>query len=81
MLIITSSHVNSVTVASSISTRLRHVASRIHAHGPLPLYHLLCELSASPAALDRLEAYAALDVDTLDRFGGHDLPPLIRLLK
>lgn len=77
---ITSSHPNSVTIASSISTRLRYVAGRIHALGPRPLFELLCEMSGSSAALDRFETYAALDIDTPDRFGGHDLPTL-RLVK
>ncbi len=69
----------SATLASSLSTRLRYLAGRIHSLGPRPIYELLCELSASSAAVARFEAYAALDPDVLDQFGGRDLPTLRRV--
>lgn len=71
----------SLTIASSIAIRLRHLAGRIHGLGPRPLFELMCELSTSSAALDRFEAYAALDHETLARFGGHALPPPLRVVK
>jgi hypothetical protein len=80
MVTITSSHPNSVTIASSVALRLRCLAGRIHSLGPRPLYELFCELSASPTVIARLETYASLDFETLDRFGGQDLPTL-RLVK
>ena len=69
----------SVTLASSISIRVRYLAGRIDVLGPRPLFELLCELSASSAAIARLESYAAIDPDVLDYFGGRDLPPLRRV--
>jgi hypothetical protein len=78
---LTSSHVNSVTIASSIALRLRCLAPRIHSLGVRPLFELLCEMSGSSAALDRFEVYAQLDAKTLDAFGGRDLPPTIRLIQ
>jgi hypothetical protein len=81
MLIITSSHANWVTIASSLADAVRQLAPRLHRLGPRPLYQFLAEVvGGSSNPLSRLEAYAALDVDTLDRFGGHDLPTL-RLVK
>jgi hypothetical protein len=71
----------SLTIASSIAVRLRFLAGQIHKLGERPLYELLCELSTSSAALDRFEAYAAIDPDILDQFGGHALPPVVRLIK
>ena len=71
----------SLTIASSIAVRLRFVAGQIHKLGERPLYELLCELSNSSAALDRFEAYAAIDPEILNRYGGHALPPTIRLIK
>jgi hypothetical protein len=71
----------SVTIASSAKLRMRHLAGRIHALGPGPLFELMCELSGSSAALDRFEAYAGIDPEILDRFGGHALPPILKRVK
>ena len=58
--------------------RLRHFSRRIHQLGERPTYELLLELAAtSSAVIDRAEAYAAIDEEVLDRFGGRDLPPVI----
>jgi hypothetical protein len=71
----------SATIASSVALRLRYLAGCIHYLGPRPLYELLCELSSSPIARARFETYAAIDPDTLDRFGGRELPPIVRRVK
>jgi len=81
MVTISSTGPSSVTIASSIALRLRFLAGRIHALGPRPLFEIMCELSGSSTALDRFEAYAAMNSETLNRFGGRELPPAIRLIK
>jgi hypothetical protein len=73
--------ITSVTIASSISTRLRYLAPKIHALGVRPLFELLCELSRSSAALARFEAYASIDVDTLHTFSGSEMPPNLYRVK
>jgi hypothetical protein len=74
----------SATIASSTSIRLRHITPRIRALGDRPLFELFCELTGlSSAAMDRLEAYAALGLhaDLIEAHGGRDLPPIVRLVK
>jgi len=72
----------SITAASSVALRLHHLAGCIHRLGPRPLYELMREVVAlSSAAFDRLEAYAGIDPDILDHFGGRDLPPTISRVK
>jgi len=78
---LTSTHVCSVTVASSLVPRLRHLAGRVHSHGPRVLFELLCEIGTSSSAMTRIEAFANIDGDVLDRFGDRDLPPVIRIIK
>jgi hypothetical protein len=74
--------ITSITVASSIAIRLRCLTAVIRDLGDRPLYELLAELVAvSSATMDRVEAYASINPDILDRFGGRDLPPVIRLVK
>jgi hypothetical protein len=79
--ILTSSHVNSVTIASSIALRLRHVADHIHSLGPGPLFQMLCEFGDQPTALTRFECYARLDSDFIRANGGDVLPPILKLVK
>jgi hypothetical protein len=82
MVSLTSSHANSITIASSLALRIRQLAPRLHRLGPRPLYEFLAEIvGGSSNPLGRLEVYAAIDPETLDRFGGRDLPPVIRLVK
>lgn len=71
----------SLTIESSIETRLRHLAGRIHSLGPRPLFEMMCELSGSSSALALFETYAAIDPDVLSRYGGHALPPILKLVK
>ena len=71
----------SVTIASSIAVRLRHVATRIHALGPRPLYELLCEIAGGAEPLSRFERYAALDPDIVRGLGGDVMPPTVRRVK
>lgn len=76
-----STGITSATLASSIALRLRHLAARVHALGPNPLFQMMCELSGSSAALARFEAYAALDADFIRSHGADKLPPNIRIVK
>lgn len=76
-----STGITSATLASSIALRLRHLAARVHALGPNPLFQMMCELSGSSAALARFEAYAALDADFIRAHGADKLPPNIRIVK
>jgi hypothetical protein len=73
----------SVTIASSISLRLRCLAQRIHNLGPNPLFQMICELSASSAAMSAFERYGALSLysDLIEICGGRDLPSSIRIVK
>lgn len=73
-----------LTIPSSnpITTRLRCLTPRIRELGDQPLFHLFRELAAmSSAAMDRIETYAAINPETLDRFGGRDLPPALKRVK
>jgi hypothetical protein len=72
---------SSVTIASSISIRLRHLADRIHRLGPRPLHESLCELAGGGDVLVRSEAYAALDPQTVHALGADRLPPIVRVVK
>jgi hypothetical protein len=71
----------SLTIASSLVVRLRHLAGRIHGLGPRPLFEMMCELSGSSSALALFETYADIDPDILSRFGGHALPPILKRVK
>jgi hypothetical protein len=59
--------------ASPTRLRVRHLAGRIHALGPGPLFHLFCELVDGAEPLSRLEVYARLDADFIRAFNGHEL--------
>ena len=63
----------SITIPSSTALRLHRLADRIHRLGAGPLFHLMCELSGSSAALDRFETYARLDPEFIRALGGRDL--------
>jgi hypothetical protein len=81
MVVITSSHPSSVTIASSLALRIRALAPRLHRLGPHPLYQFLAEVvGGAPDPLGRLEAYAAIDAEVLDRFGGREMPQMIKLV-
>ena len=54
--------------------RLQRLAARLHALGPRATYEFLRELPTSPRLLNRLEAYARLDPDTVWALGGDVLP-------
>jgi len=74
-------HHTSLTIASSLVPRLRHFAGCIHALGPRPLFELFCELSSSPAVMERIASYAEIDPEVIQRFGLHALPPVLRRVK
>jgi hypothetical protein len=73
----------SATIASSVALRLSCLAQRIHDLGPNPLFQMMCELSASSAAISVFERYGALSLygDLIEICGGRDLPPVARLVK
>jgi hypothetical protein len=54
--------------------RLRHLARRIHALGERPLFELLRELEAGAPLRPRLERYAELSADVVERLGADRLP-------
>jgi hypothetical protein len=60
----------SLTLASSIALRVRHLL----ALGERPLYEVLCEIVGGADPLSRLEAYGALDPDTVRALGADRLP-------
>jgi hypothetical protein len=62
--------------------RLRHLARRVHALGPRPLYELLRELEAGLPLVERLEVYARLGdlADFIKQLGGDRLP-IARVVK
>ena len=56
--------------------RLQQLATRIHALGPRPLYHLLSELASGAEVTERIEEYAAIDPEVLRLLGGSQFPPV-----
>ena len=58
---------------SARSIRLQHLARRLHALGPRPLFHFLDELERGADLRARLEQYAALPADLIRAYGGQ--PP------
>ena len=67
------------------SLHLQRIIERVHAAGPRPVAELLIEMlegvGAGPDALDRLEAWARLDPETVRRVGGRDFPrPPLRVV-
>lgn len=69
MVAITSSHANSVTIASSRHALVRQLAPRLHRSGPEMLFQFLAEVCGGATdPLARLEAYAGPKSETtLDR--------------
>jgi hypothetical protein len=77
---ISSSHPNSVTIASSLHARLRQLAPLLHQSGPGILFQFLAEVvGGSSNPLGRLEVYCQLGPD-LDRFC-REMPPVLRVVK
>jgi len=73
---------NATTIASSLVSRLRHLAGCIHELGPAPLFHLLTELSTSPFVMAKVERYAGLSYfgTFIDVNSGTELPPPVFLV-
>jgi len=67
-----------MTARSIEKGRLRHLAARIHALGPRPLFELFSELAAGADLVPRLERYAVLDPQVVRFLGGSDMPPPVR---
>ncbi len=64
--------------ASADRLRLQHLAARLHALGPKPLFHFLHEAEQAGADLrPALEAYAALDPDFIRAHGGDQFEPFL----
>jgi hypothetical protein len=64
------------------TSRLRHLADKIHRLGPRPLFQLLVELAEGADVVPALERYARLGplAGFIADFGGDRLPPPVRLL-
>jgi len=58
--------------ATSDKTRLRYLATRLHALGPKPLLHFLDELERGADLRGSLEEYAALPAELVHAYRGHD---------
>jgi hypothetical protein len=67
--------ITSATLQSSIATRLRHLAGRVHRLGPRPLFELMCELAGGADPITQFENYAKLDADFIRAMGGDVMPP------
>jgi hypothetical protein len=50
--------------------RLQHLARRLHALGPRPLFHYLDEVECGRDSREHLEAYARLDPHVVALLGG-----------
>lgn len=62
------------------SARLKHLAAKVHALGPRPLFELFKELEKGADLLPRLERYAMLSPDVVAALGGRDMPPRARMI-
>jgi hypothetical protein len=71
----------SVTIASSIALRVRHLAEQIHSLGPRPLFELMAELAGGADPLPRFEAYARLDPNIVAELGGDQFSPRLTVFK
>jgi hypothetical protein len=56
--------------------RLRHLAPKVHALGPRPLFELLRELRDGANLAATVESYAKLPGDFIRMLGGDKIPPL-----
>jgi hypothetical protein len=79
----TAAAVTSVTIASSISLRLRVLAQRISDLGARPLHEAMCEVVGGADPMTTFERHAALNVhiDLIRAYGGTELPPNIWVVK
>jgi hypothetical protein len=73
----------SLTIASSISLRLRVLAQRISGLGARPLHEAMCEIVGGADPMPTLEKYAslALYADLIEAYGGSELPPTLYRIK
>lgn len=55
--------------------RLKHLARRIHALGPRPIFELFHELLAGADVCERIEAFAEIDADLVRDHGANEFPP------
>jgi hypothetical protein len=70
-----------VQVDNKSRVRLQHLAKRLHALGPKPLFHFLDELERSADLHDLLEEYAALPADFVRAYGGDKFEPSLFAIK
>jgi hypothetical protein len=71
----------SVTLASSVALRVRHLAAHLHSLGPRATFEWCCEVIGGADPLDRLERYARLDRDVVRALGGAEIPSQLMVLK
>jgi hypothetical protein len=61
--------------------RLRHLAQRLHALGPRPLFHYLDEVERGYPLRGHLEAYARLDPDVVAALGAAHFGPQVFVIE
>jgi hypothetical protein len=71
----------SATIATSVALRVRHLTRHLYSLGPRPLYEWACEIIGGANALERLEVYGRLDVDTVRALGADKLPPPLTIAR
>jgi hypothetical protein len=64
---------------SARSVRLQHLARRLHALGPRPLFHFLDEAERGAPLRPHLEAYAALPADFIRAPDGDRFQPPVAI--
>ena len=62
------------------SARLKHLAVKVHALGPRPLFELLRELEDGANLMARLERYAMLNPDVVVALGADRMPSRARMI-
>jgi hypothetical protein len=62
------------------TARLQHLAAKVHALGPRPLFEILRELEDGADLMARLERYAMLSPDIVAALGANRMPPRARMI-
>ena len=71
----------SLTIASSLTLRIRYLAKQIHDLGPKPLFEAMCEIASGADPITTFETFGALPADFVREHNGHDLPPNFQVIK
>jgi hypothetical protein len=70
----------SLTLASSVALRVRHLAGHLHALGPRATYEWACEVIGGADPLAGLGRYATLDPEIVRALGADVLMPPLTVL-